>query len=91
MNTTLENNLLEWQPLWDAMEANPSDWIPTTEKMYWDMLECVPPRAMTRQAILVGEAHSDNAEGYPLYACFRKVSEQYFARHLTLEQFKGMF
>jgi hypothetical protein len=91
MNTTLENNLLEWQPLWDAMEANPSDWIPTTEKMYWDMLECVPPRAMTRQAFLVGEAHSDNAEGCPFYACFRKVSEQYFARHLTLEQFKEMF
>ena len=29
---------LEWQNLWDAMEANPSEWIETTQKMYWDML-----------------------------------------------------
>jgi hypothetical protein len=91
MNTTLENNHLEWQPLWDAMETNLNDWIPTTEKMYWDMLECVPPRAMIWRAFLVGEAHSDNAEGHSLYACFKKLGDEYFARYLTLEQFRSLF
>ena len=27
---------LEWQALWDAMEAAPEAWVPTTEKMYWE-------------------------------------------------------
>ena len=39
---------LEWEALWDAMEANPSEWIPTTEAMYWEMLEAVPPRAQKK-------------------------------------------
>ena len=26
---------LEWEALWDAMDLNPSKWIPTTEAMYW--------------------------------------------------------
>jgi len=29
----MNNQKLEWQPLWDAMEANPSEWIETTQKM----------------------------------------------------------
>ena len=40
------NKPLEWKELWDAMEANPSEWIPTTEAMYWEMLGVVPPRKM---------------------------------------------
>lgn len=89
--SVLEKPLLEWQPLWDAMQAHPDKWIPTTEKMYWEMLEVLPPRDMTRRAFLVGEAHSDNAEGYPVYACFKKLGDEYFARYLTLEQFRGIF
>lgn len=46
---------LEWQALWDAMEAAPDAWIPTTENMWWQMLEVLPPRAQTRGAFLVGE------------------------------------
>jgi len=42
------NKPLEWQALWDAMAANPSEWIPTTEAMYWEMLEAVPPRAQKK-------------------------------------------
>jgi hypothetical protein len=32
------NKPLEWKELWDAMDANPNEWIPTTEAMYWEML-----------------------------------------------------
>jgi hypothetical protein len=79
---------LEWQALWDAMEAAPEAWILTTEKMYWEMLECVPPRAQTRRAFLVGEALTDNAEGYPVYACFKKTGDDYHAKNMTLAEFK---
>ena len=79
---------LEWQPLWDAMDAHPADWIQTTEKMYWEMLEVLPPRAQTsRGAFLVGEAVRDDAQGRAVYACFKKSGGQFYARNLTLEQF----
>jgi len=83
--------MLEWTPLWDAMEANPTDWIPTTEKMYWQMLEAVPPRAHTNGAFLVGEASHSNAEGRTMYAGFRKTGGQFYAKYLTIDQFKREF
>lgn len=79
---------LVWQPLWDAMEANPTAWIPTTEQMYWEMLEVLPPRLMTGSAFLVGEAHHHNAEGQAVYACFSQTGENYRARYMTAQQFK---
>ena len=81
------NKPLEWQALWDAMDANPDDWIPTTEAMYWEMLGAVPPRKMIGRAFLVGEALRDNDEGYPIYSCFTKFGETYKARNMTLKQF----
>jgi hypothetical protein len=81
------NTLLEWQPLWDAMDANPTEWIPTTEKMYWEMLEVLPPRKQSRSAFLVGEATRHNAEGYPVYSCFKRVGDSFYAKSMTLEQF----
>jgi hypothetical protein len=35
----------------------------------------------------VGEPLSDNAEGYPIYACFKKSGDNYYAKNLTLAQF----
>ena len=81
------NTLLEWQPLWDAMDANPTEWIPTTEKMYWEMLEVLPPRKQSRSAFLVGEATRHNAEGYPVYSCFKRVGDSFYAKSMTLDQF----
>lgn len=78
---------LTWQALWDAMDANPGTWIKTSEEMYWNMLEAVPPRAMRRRAFLVGEALRDDENGQAVYSCFKQVGSEYFARNLTLEQF----
>jgi hypothetical protein len=79
---------LEWAPLWDAMKAKPDAWILTNEAMYWEMLECVPPRAMAGRTFLVGEADSHNNDGYAVYACFKKFKDDYSARYMTLAQFK---
>lgn len=81
--------LLEWAPLWAAMDAKPLEWIPTTEAMYWEMLECVPPRAQRGGSFLVGEANNHNSDGKAVYSCFKQSGDNYFARNLTLEQFRS--
>ena len=79
---------LEWQALWDAMEATPEAWIPTTEKMYWDMLEVLPPRAQRNGAFLVGEPLRDNGQGEAIYSCFSTIGHSFYAKNLTVKQFK---
>ena len=78
---------LEWQALWDAMDANPDAWIPTTEKMYWDMLEVLPPTKMLGANFLVGEALRSNGQGEAVYSCFTKFGDTYKAKHLTVAEF----
>jgi hypothetical protein len=81
------NKPLEWKELWDAMDANPDQWILTTEKMYWDMLEVLPPRKMLGENFLVGEANNHNAAGEAVYSCFTKFGDTYKAKHLTVREF----
>lgn len=79
---------LEWNALWDAMKERPDSWITTTEAMYWEMLECVPPRAHVAGAFLVGEAERHNEQGQPVYACFRMATKDtFFAKYMTLTEF----
>jgi len=79
--------LLEWQDLWDAMNANPDEWIPTTEHMYWEMLEVLPPEKMLGHSFLVGEASHDNGHGEAVYSCFIKFGDTYKAKNLTVAEF----
>lgn len=82
---------LEWTALWDAMKASPDAWIPTTEDMFWEMLECVPPRAQERGRFLVGEVERHNAEGQAVHACFRQQSNtEFFAKYMTVAEFRGV-
>ena len=85
------NKPLEWKELWDAMEANPAEWIPTTEAMYWDMLEVLPPRKMIGEQFLVGEANNHNENGEAVYACFTKYCDKYEAKHMTVNEFVEWF
>lgn len=81
------NQPLEWQPLWDAMDANPDAWIPTTEAMYWQMLNVVPPRKRMGENFLVGEANYHNEQGQAVYSCFTKFGNTYKAKNLTVNEF----
>jgi hypothetical protein len=81
------NQPLEWQALWIAMDANPDQWIPTTENMYWEMLEVLPPRKMLGDNFLVGEPLRHNAQGEEVYSCFTKFGNTYKAKNLTLKEF----
>ena len=80
---------LEWKELWDAMDAAPDAWIETTEGMYWHMLEVVPPRAQLGDRFLVGEPLRHNEEGKAVHACFKEIGPQFFAKNMTVEQFKA--
>jgi len=87
---TIEQTPLEWTALWQAMDANPEQWIPTTEKMYGYMLEVLPPTAYWNGAFLVGEPRTfDRNTGEDIFACFAKCGEDYKAKHLTTRQFKN--
>lgn len=81
---------LEWQALWDAMELNPDKWVLTTEKMYWEMLEVLPPRKMIGQNFLVGEALC-HIDGIPVYSCFSKFGDVYKTKNMTVRQFLEAF
>ena len=85
------NKPLEWQALWDAMDSNPAEWIPTTKAMYWEMLEVLPPEIMSQTAFLVGEATRHNQDGKAVYSCFKQVNDDYFAKNLTVSEFKNQF
>ena len=79
----------EWKDLWDAMDAHPENWQPTTEAMYNEMLGVVFPTAMDGSAFLVGEPNHHNNDGIPVYACFRNKGGHYEAMYLTEEGFRN--
>lgn len=78
---------LEWQELWDAMNADPDAWIPTTEHMYWEMLGAVPPEKMIGRNFLVGEASHHNEKGEAVYSSFTKFGDTYKAKYMTVAEF----
>lgn len=82
----MKNQPLEWQQLWDAMEANPDQWIETTQNMYFEMLCVLPPTIMRNDNFLVGEPLR-HVNGEAVYSCFTKFGDTYKARNLTIKQF----
>ena len=78
---------LEWAELWAAMDANPDAWIETTEAMYWEMLEVLPPRKMLGPNFMVGEPLRSNGKGEAVHACFTNFGDTYKARNMTLKEF----
>ena len=78
----------EWGDLWEAMDANPQEWIETTEEMYDEMLNAVFPAAMASNMFLVGEARRHNDDGQAVYACFKKLGDKIVAKHITAAEFQ---
>ena len=81
-------NELSGQALWDAMKKEPTKWIRTTEGMYYDMLEVLPPAAMGHGAFLVGEPYTHNSRGEAVHACFANMYGDFFARYSTIREFR---
>lgn len=81
------NKPLVWAELWAAMDANPNQWIETTEEMYWEMLEVLPPRKMIGKSFMVGEPLRSNGKGESIHACFKKIGNTYRAKNMTVNEF----
>lgn len=59
---------------------------PVEAQIYWDMLCNMPPVYRNRDTFQVGEAHSHDREGYPLYGTFcRRGDEYYFLGYLRCD------
>jgi len=98
--TTLNAQPVEWDQLWEAMRLTQHSWIPTTENMYYEMLEVLPPEAMGNGGFLVGEPNHHNNDNEPVYACFMRSKgfefggtnyvDTFKAQYLTVSEFNKM-
>lgn len=81
---------LVWKELWDAMDQTPYPWVLTTQEMFEEMLNILPPRNMGAGAFLVGEPQRHNDQGEGVYACFAQVAggSLYQARYMTNQEFE---
>jgi hypothetical protein len=75
------------------LQRTPITWEETTEEVFNDMLNVLPPAAATRgyRAFLVGEAFDHDAgNGQPRYSAFRRNGEKYerASRHMTVIEFR---
>lgn len=88
-----QSSPVNWQPLWDVMRLFESHetWVPTTEEMYTEMLNVLPPAATGRSCFLVGEPSHTGRNGETMYACFVARQGQYLARYMTLQEFRSLF
>ncbi len=63
-----------------------------TEDVYNEMLGALPPKAMSKDAFLVGEIADHNKFGLPLYDCFYNKDDRYFYfGRMTIGKFKEIF
>jgi hypothetical protein len=84
---TLNTRPLEWQELWDAMDAHPDKWVPTTNHMWCKMRDSTPPQAYADGVFLCSEPVRGDEEGNNLYPCFAGIGRRYYARFMTREEF----
>ena len=90
---------LEWSALWNAVEVENNAalaenreprLIPTTETMFHEMLNVVPPAAMSSGQFLVGETVYHDANGADVYRAFFQYGKRYGSRLATLREFRAL-
>jgi len=76
--------------LWDEMrrrfDAGDRSWIPTTEEMYHEMLNVLPPAYWRGGVFAVGEPWRHTGDNRPIFACFRASHGAHSARYATLAE-----
>lgn len=77
---------------WKAeQQRTPIVWLPTTERQFNEMLECLYPAAMGGGGFLVGEPFDHEADtGKPRYQGFRHRGDEFYvsSRPLTRDEFR---
>ena len=76
---------------WKAeRQRTPITWSATTKAQYWEMLECLPPAAMSKGWFLVGEPYDHDAgNGQPRFSAYRQYGNTYetSSRPITRAEF----
>lgn len=85
-------NIADWCQAKGERQNTPIIWTETTEEIYWQMLEVLPPAAMCGGAFLVGEPADHHAgNGQPRFDAFRQIGKTYLNanRPMTRAEFKA--
>lgn len=103
---------LVWDELWRAMKTQWQDdpdricfspnipdnpeWVETTEDMYDDQLNAIPPTRMVSNAFLGGEPWSHAKTGEPVFCAFCRRKDwdgkmRVYATYLTTKMFEARF
>jgi hypothetical protein len=64
-------------------EANRQVWRETTESVYQEMLNILPPAYLEADLFMMGEPYSHNASGEAIFSIFKACGDRYFALHGT--------
>lgn len=86
--------LNDWTTQRAALQNTPVTWNETTEEVYHEMLEVLPPAAWHNGAFLVGEASDHSySTGRPRFECFRQRAGQFHgsSRPMTHKEFVAEF
>lgn len=84
----------DWYAESQQHHRQPGYWMTTTEARYFDMLNVLPPAAMTAGAFLVGEASDHHgAAGRPRFACYRTNGTAFdtYSRPMSHAEFCAIF
>ena len=90
MENQTKTEPLVYSALFNAMKMHPETWMPTTQEMYYEMRDVVPPAGMKSQSFLMGEPVGHDQHDRAVFACFKRVGEEFFARHMTLAGYSQM-
>ena len=84
----------EYSALFQIMDANPRQWAPTTEKMYYDMLEVLPPVKLRTDGgwtgFLMGEPVTHDTQGDAIYGAYICLDGKFYAQNMTVKTFKDL-
>lgn len=84
----------EYSALFQLMDATPRQWVPTTEKMFYDMLEAIPPvaygKAENWTGFLMGEPVTHDTQGDAIYSAYIRVDDNFYAQNMTVKDFKDL-
>ena len=83
--TPTRTNIADWPypDINNAYNAGDSRWHEVDEEIFWEQLECVPPRRMTESGFMVGEPYSHSERG-AIHTCFMQVNGRYWGRMIAL-------
>jgi Protein of unknown function (DUF1419) len=72
------------------MKIEESTWLEISEYYYNEMLECLPPLAMSHDKFISSEPYRQNSSGENLYFVGREVSDSFQARLMTVADYKAL-